>query len=69
MELVEGEDLSERIKRGPIPVNETIPINTSIPVNLTVPIEVKVEGSELATLAASLRLGLISLRDVLAGLG
>jgi serine/threonine protein kinase/Tol biopolymer transport system component len=30
MELVEGEDLSERIKRGPIPVNETIPIALQI---------------------------------------
>ena len=52
-----------------IPVNETIPINTSIPVNLSVPIEVQVQGTELATLASSLREGLISLREVLAGLG
>jgi len=52
-----------------IPVNETIPINTSIPVNLSVPIEVDVQGTELATLAESLREGLISLREVLAGLG
>ncbi|NND02281.1 MAG: MFS transporter [Acidimicrobiia bacterium] len=52
-----------------IPINETVPINTTIPVNLSVPIEVHVEGSELATLASSLRRGLISLRDVLAGLG
>ncbi|NND01728.1 MAG: MFS transporter [Acidimicrobiia bacterium] len=52
-----------------IPVNETVPINTTIPVNLSVPIEVQVQGSELATLASSLRQGLISLRDVLAGLG
>jgi len=52
-----------------IPINETVPINASIPVNLSVPIEVQVEGSELATLASSLRQGLISLRDVLAGLG
>jgi EmrB/QacA subfamily drug resistance transporter len=52
-----------------IPINETIPIDTSIPVNLSVPIEVEVAGTELATLASSLREGLISLRDVLAGLG
>ena len=30
MELVEGEDLSERIKRGPIPINESIPIALQI---------------------------------------
>ena len=52
-----------------IPINETIPINTSIPVNLSVPIEVQVQGTELATLASSLRQGLLSLRDVLTGLG
>lgn len=52
-----------------IPIDETIPINTSIPVNLSVPIEVEVQGTELANLATSLRQGLISLRDVLAGLG
>jgi len=52
-----------------IPVNEAIPIDTAIPVNLQVPITVEVEGTELAALASSLRQGLISLRDVLAGLG
>lgn len=52
-----------------IPINETIPITTAIPVNLSVPIEVGVEGTELAKLASSLRQGLISLRDVLVGLG
>src|SRR5262245_23060315 len=30
MELVEGEDLSERIARGPIPVDETLPIARQI---------------------------------------
>ena len=52
-----------------IPVNETIPIETSIPVDLQVPISVDVAGTELAELAASLRQGLISLRDVLSSLG
>ena len=52
-----------------IPINETVPIDTSIPVNLTVPIEVEVQGTELANLAASLRQGLLSLQEVLTGLG
>ena len=52
-----------------IPINETVPIETSIPVNLSVPIEVQVQGTELATLASSLREGLLSLREVLTGLG
>jgi len=30
MELVESEDLSERIRRGPIPINESIPIALQI---------------------------------------
>ena len=52
----------------PIPINETVPIETSIPVNLTVPISIPVEGTELATLAASLEQGLASLLEVLEGL-
>lgn len=52
-----------------IPIYETVPIDTSIPVNLTVPIEVQVQGTELANLAASLRQGLLSLQEVLTGLG
>ncbi len=31
MELVDGDDLSERIARGPIPVDEALPIATSRP--------------------------------------
>jgi len=30
MELVEGDDLAERLKRGPIPVDETLPIAKEI---------------------------------------
>jgi EmrB/QacA subfamily drug resistance transporter len=52
-----------------IPINETVPIETFVPVNLTVPIEVQVRGTELAALAASLRQGLLSLQEVLTGLG
>lgn len=52
----------------PIAVDETIPIETSIDVDLTVPISFPVAGTELAQLAESLETGLISLRDVLAGL-
>jgi len=52
-----------------IPINETVPINTSIPIDLNIPIEIQVEGTELANLAAALRQGLVSLRDVLTGLG
>lgn len=52
-----------------IPVNETIPINTTVPVTLSVPITVEVANTELASLATSLRTGLVSFRDVLVGLG
>jgi MFS family permease len=52
-----------------IPVNETIPVNTTVPVVLTIPITLDVADTELATLAASLRAGLVSFRDVLVALG
>ncbi len=53
----------------PLTVNETIPIETSIPVRLDVPIAVPVADSELATLATSLRDGLVALQGALADLG
>ena len=52
-----------------IPINETIPISTEIPIQITVPISLEVAETELATLAHSLRAGLISFRDVLTALG
>ncbi len=52
----------------PIAVNETIPIDTAIDVDLQVPIRFPVAGTELAQLAESLEIGLISLRDVLTSL-
>ena len=52
-----------------IPVDETIPISTEVPVQVSVPIAVDVAGTELAQLAASLETGLLSFKDVIAGLG
>ncbi len=52
-----------------IPVNETIPIATNVPVQVAVPIAIDVAGTELAELAASLEAGLLSFKDVIAGLG
>ena len=52
-----------------IPVNESIPISTDVPVQVAVPIAIDVSGTELAQLAASLEAGLISFKDVIAGLG
>jgi MFS family permease len=52
-----------------IPVDESIPIRTDIPVQVAVPISIDVAGTELARLAESLEAGLISFKDVIAGLG
>jgi MFS family permease len=52
-----------------IPVNESIPIATEVPVKLDLPISIDVAGTELAALAASLEQGLVSFKDVIAGLG
>jgi hypothetical protein len=52
-----------------IPVDESIPIRTDIPVQVAVPISIDVAGTELAQLAESLEAGLISFKDVIAGLG
>lgn len=51
------------------PINERVPIQTEVPVQLTVPITVDVAGTELATLADSLRQGLIGFKQVIDGLG
>jgi EmrB/QacA subfamily drug resistance transporter len=50
------------------PINETVPIATEIPVNLTVPIRIDIADTELATLADSLRQGLIGFQEVIEGL-
>ena len=52
-----------------IPVDESIPISTNVPVQVAVPIAIDVAGTELAQLAQSLEAGLISFKDVIAGLG
>lgn len=50
-------------------IDEQIPLSTSIPVNLNVPIVIDIANTELASLVASLRVGLVSMQDILAGLG
>lgn len=51
------------------PVSERVPIQSEVPVQLSVPITVEVAETELATLAGSLRQGLIGFREVIDGLG
>lgn len=51
-----------------IPIDETIPIDVDVPVRLDVPISIDVEGTELASLAASLIEGLRAFQDGLGGL-
>lgn len=51
-----------------IPVDESFPISTDIPVQVAVPISIDVAGTELAQLAEALEAGLISFKDVIAGL-
>jgi MFS family permease len=50
-------------------IDEQIPISTSVPVNLELPIAIDIADTELATLVGSLRIGLESMADILAGLG
>lgn len=51
------------------PINEQILISTSVPINLDLPIAIEIADTELATLVASLRVGLASMQDILGGLG
>ena len=51
-----------------IPVDESFPINAEFPVQVAVPIAIDVAGTELAELAASLEAGLLSFKEVIAGL-
>ena len=51
------------------PINEQIPISTRVPINLDLPIAIEIADTELATLVASLRVGLASMQDILGGLG
>jgi hypothetical protein len=50
------------------PIDESVPISTSVPVKLDVPIAINVADTELATLVVSLRAGLESMGEILAGL-
>ena len=50
------------------PIDESVPISTSVPIRLDVPITIDVADTELATLVASLRDGLQSMGEILAGL-
>ena len=49
-------------------INEQIPIATNIPIDLQLPISIDIADTELATLVASLRVGLSSMADILSGL-
>ena len=50
-------------------IDERFPISTSLPVNLNLPIVIEIADTELATLVASLRVGLAAMKDILGGLG
>jgi len=52
-----------------LPLSERVPIATEVPVKLNVPIRVDVAGTGLATLAESLRQGLLGFREVIDGFG
>ena len=49
-------------------IDEQIPIAANVPIDLQLPISIDIADTELATLVASLRVGLSSMADILSGL-